>query len=174
MLFNFQVIIIRPQRDSDSLSVRWLIKILSLGIYAVTSLFSLKFISNEIEQMKKKKMKYYWREIWNYFDLFAYFFPFLVAVLDFISIIDSDIIDPFDLFIRFFASLGVFCVWIKLLTFTRGFKNFAYLLRMIHQCIIKQRFFFIVTFCSVIAFASASNLLIIHSYIKYLLYFLIV
>lgn len=107
--------------------------------------------------MQKKGLKSYVREVWNYFDLSAYIFPLVVAALDSISIIDSNIIGPFNVIIRFYASLGIFFVWIKLLTFARGFKNLAFLLRMIQQCIIKQRFFFIVTFWTAIAFASASK-----------------
>jgi len=81
--------------------------------------------------MQKYGLVSYFLQVWNYFDLSAYIFPLLVAILDCISIVDSDIIDPYNGFIRFFSSLGIFFVWIKLLTFSRGFENLAFLLRMI-------------------------------------------
>lgn len=75
--------------------------------------------------------KSYFAEVWKYFDLLAYGFPFFVAILDIISYLSPSIIRPYNIFTRFFSSVGIFFVWIKLLTFSRGFENLAFLLRMI-------------------------------------------
>jgi len=131
LLFNILVIIVRPYRGDESENARWIAKIFSIGLYAASCMFSIKFIFSEVEQMRKYGLKSYFLQVWNYFDLSAYVFPLVVAILDYISIGNADFIDPFNNCIRLFSSLGIFFVWIKLLTFSRGFENLAFLLRMI-------------------------------------------
>lgn len=76
-------------------------------------------------------LKAYLKEVWNYFDLSAYCFPLIVAILDIISYIVPSILGTYNTTSRILASIGIFFVWIKLLTFSRGFENLAFLLRMI-------------------------------------------
>lgn len=56
--------------------------------------------------------------------------------------------------LRVLTGLAVFFTWIKLLFFGRGFKNIAFLIKMIMQVMTNMKYFFIVTFWTLIAFSA--------------------
>lgn len=65
--------------------------------------------------------------------------------------------DSFDsnyFILRILTGLAIFFTWIKLMFFGRGFKNIAFLIKMIMQVMINMRYFFIVTFWTLIAFSA--------------------
>lgn len=73
--------------------------------------------------MLSLKLKYF-KQLWNYFDLFSLILPILTICLEIASILpDSNDywIDSNKSWIRNVSSISIFAIWIKLLTFLKAY-----------------------------------------------------
>ncbi len=114
--------------------------------------------------------------MWNYFDIPALAFPLAVSIMEIIAIynikpnpnpIYTNKFDSNYNVLRVLTGLAVFFTWIKLLFFGRGFKNIAFLIKMIMQVMVNMKYFFIVTFYSLIAFSFLGYFLFVYILYNY-------
>lgn len=74
--------------------------------------------------------------------------------MEIIATHNSKILDKNNLAIRIISSLAILAIWLKMLSFARGWESTAFLIRMILKVILYMRYFFIVTFWCMLGFAT--------------------
>jgi len=95
----------------------------------------------------------YFTEVWNYIDLLSCILPIIVSIFDILSTLHY--IDHNNLIIRILTCIAIIATWLKLLSFARGNENTAFIIRMILNVINEMRWFFFVTFWTMLAFVCA-------------------
>lgn len=61
-----------------------------------------------------------------------------------------------NLVLRIIGSVAIFATWLKLLTFARGVERTAFIIRMIVNVMGKMKVFFLITFWTLLGFASSA------------------
>lgn len=105
-------------------------------------LFAVFFLFSEFIEMCKRKKEYF-KDLWNYFDLFNMGFLTLSIILDFVSIFDT--LSDYHLLKGFFA-MTMLLAWLRLVTYSRGFKGLGFMVRLLIQVFVDMINFLILMF----------------------------
>jgi len=116
--------------------------IISLILDIILIFFLAYFLCSEFLEMFKRKMQY-WKDMWNYFDLLNMGFLTISLIFDINNIFGS--FSDFHLLKAFFA-LTLFMAWLRLITYSRGFKGLGFMVRLLVQVFADMKNFLILMF----------------------------
>ena len=130
-------------------------KNLSIAFNSVFLIVCLIYISNEFKQAARFGWKIYFIR-GNILDILCILLILTESLLDFLNI--TKVIKQVDL-LKFTHSITLGVILIKLLSYLRGFKGTAFMIKMINQVFIDFRYFFIIMIFLNVALAFSAYLI---------------
>ena len=118
-------------------------------------------------QLLRQGFLNYFKDFWSYIDLLPSLFVVSIIILDvsrYNFVINKlNVLTSSEEDVEFMTknedvvlkSVGSFMLWIKLLYFLRIFEGTGYLIHMVIEVIIDMRYFTLITFIVVVAFANS-------------------
>ena len=153
LLFTINFIYLFPNRlsnDSDNKSYI----IVSMVFDILDLCYFLIYFFNEIKQIKFIGLKYF-TEFWNYIDLFVVGCTLASLILDIIYMCKSN--DNFPL--KIIVAITFLLLWMRILSYSRGFQGTSFLIQLVQQTIIDIRYFLLIIFLILLGFGSAAFML---------------
>ena len=120
----------------------------------VVYVFLFFYIKEEVTQINVFGFSSYLNNIWNCFDLPLIIILLAVIFLSFLNMFQIISDQPLTKCIHSFAILFFF---LRLLSFARGFQGTGFMVRLVIQCIIDIRYFFVLMFLFIIALTFSSK-----------------
>ena len=149
LLYLINFIYLFPDRVSnDQENVGFIV--VSIIIDIVDLIYFLSYAYGEFKQIKKIKFMYF-SEFWNYVDVLVIIFTIISIILDFAYMSTTTDLAA----LQTFVALALLSLWLRLLSYSRGFEGTGFLVRLVQQTIIDMRYFLLMIFLFALAFASA-------------------
>ena len=100
------------------------------------------FLLTEFSEMIRRKAQY-WKDMWNYFDLLNMGFLICSLIIDFLNIF-SKYGDAH--FLKALFAVTLFLAWLRLITYSRGFKGLGFMVRLLVQVFVDMKNFLFLMF----------------------------
>ena len=152
LIYIINFIYIFPNRNNDDNNS---FRIVSLIFDFADLLFFVKYAHDEIYQIKVNKM-YYFMSFWNLIDSFLILGTICTTILDIIYILSS-VSELYPL--KILVSITLLFFWMRLLSYSKGIQGTGFLIRLLEQVMIDMKYFLIMLFLVMLAFASSGFLL---------------
>ena len=103
---------------------------------------------------------------WGFYRYFSSFWN-MIDVLVFLGVLSTTILDilyifwgqTYDYWLKILISTTLLFLWARLLSYSKGFEGTGFLIRLVEQVIIDMKFFLLLIFLTMLAFASAGFVL---------------
>ena len=154
LLFLINFIYIFPNRLSNDPDNNINYIIVSIVFDSLDLLYFLFYVYRELSQIMLLK-KSYFNDFWNFIDILVLLGAFASLILDLIYIGETN--DVFAL--KIITAITFLFLWMRILSYSRGFKGTGFLVRLVKQTIVDMRYFLLVIFLLLLAFGSAAFML---------------
>ena len=153
VIYITNFVYIYPQRQ-DETDGDYYVKV-SMILEIITLVFFVLYSKEEIKQIYWNGWKKYFSFFWNWIDICVILGTFSSLILDLISMKVNMIPYP----LKLLVAITLLFLWARMLSYSRGIKGSGFLIRLVGQVIIDIRYFVIMIFLAVLAFASSGYVL---------------
>jgi len=106
--------------------------------------FLFYFLYSEFSEVSRRGNQY-WKDMWNYFDLLNMGFLISSLIMDLLSIFNVIAYYDYHILKALFA-MTLFLAWLRLVTYSRGFKGLGFMVRLLIQVFIDMKNFLFLMF----------------------------